>query len=317
MHGDRTGHAPAVSIVVPVFRSGPGVAALYERLRDVLDGIGARWDIILVDDASNDGTFAAMRALHAADPRVRILRFARNMGQQHATLEGLRRATGDYVVTLDDDLQNPPESIPDFLAAIDAGHDIAIGRIEGGKAHAATRNLGSRLVQRLASSILDKPRDLALSSYRCFSRRAATAIASHRGAHPYLPALMLSAAPPDRICNVPVPHHPRAAGRSQYTLRKLFRLASNLLFNHSLLPLRAMVAWGLLLSVASLVFAAYVLVDVLVNGSPVAGWPSLVVLVSFLSGNLLMCMGILGEYVGRLVAEAEHRDQSPVFEEWP
>jgi glycosyltransferase involved in cell wall biosynthesis len=305
-----------VSVVVPVFRSRDSLGALHARLRDVLDRIAEDWEIILVDDASNDGTFERMLELRASDPRVKLVRFARNMGQQHATVHGIRRSTGDYVLTLDDDLQNPPESIPDFIRAIDAGHDIVIGRITGGKEHAVLRNLASRTVQRLAARILDKPRDLALSSFRCFSRRAADAIGAFRGAHPYLPALMLGSVPRDRICNVAVPHHPRAHGRSQYTARKLLKLVSYLLVNHSSVPLRAMVAWGMLVSVASLAYAAFVIVDVVANGSRIAGWPTLAVLVSFMSGNILMSLGVLGEYVGRLVAENAHGGVPAVFEEY-
>jgi undecaprenyl-phosphate 4-deoxy-4-formamido-L-arabinose transferase len=112
-----------------------------------------------------------------------------------------------------------------------------------------------------------------------------------------------------------VPHHARADGGSGYTVRKLVKLSSYLLINHSAMPLRLMVAWGVLLSLASLCYAAFVVVDVLANGSPIAGWPTLAVLVAFMSGNILMSMGVLGEYVGRLVAESAHAGLPPVFEE--
>lgn len=305
----------SISVVVPVYRSGPILPALHERLSAVLSALTGAWEVILVDDASNDGTFDRMLEIHRRDPRVKAIRFARNMGQHYATLHGLRRCTGDYVLTLDDDLQNPPEEIPRFLARIDDGYDLVIGRIEGGKQHSFARNLASGAVQRLIARILGKPRSLALSSYRCMSRRAARGISSYSGAQAYLPALMLGAVPPDRICNIDVPHHPRMDGRSQYTLRKLLKLSSYLVVNHSSIPLRFVTAWGTFLSLASLAYAAYVVVDVLLTGSAVTGWPTLAVLVSFMSGNVLMCMGILGEYIGRLVSESARSGQSPVFEE--
>lgn len=305
----------SISVVVPVFRSGPMLVPLCERLSAVLSALTEDWEIILVDDASNDGTFEYMLKLHRADRRVKAVRFARNLGQHQATLYGLQLSEGDYVVTLDDDLQNPPEEIPRFVARIDDGYDLVIGKIEGGKRHSLLRNLASSMVQRLIGKILGKPRALALSSFRCMSRRAARAMASYSGAHAYLPALMLGAVPVDRICNIPVAHHPRLEGQSQYTLRKLLKLSSYLLVNHSSLPLRFVTAWGTLLSVASLVYAAFVVVDVLLNGSAVTGWPTLAVLVSFMSGNILMCMGILGEYIGRIVSENARTGQSPVFEE--
>lgn len=307
----------SISVVVPVYRSGPGLESLYGRLSTALDAIAGEWEIILVDDASGDGTYDIMCALHERDPRVRLVRFARNTGQHHATLCGLVRARGDLVFTLDDDLQNPPEEMPKFLAKIDEGFDLVIGRIEGGKKHGWYRNLSSRMLQRLIERILGKPRHIALSSYRCMTRRAAARMGAFTGAHVYLPALMFNSVPPERIANVPVEHHAREYGRSTYTLAKLLRLASYLLVNHSSMPLRIMAVWGLLVSTVSLGFAAYVAVDVLVNGSRVTGWPSIAVLVSFLSGNIMLCTGILGEYVGRLVEEGARTSPFPVFEERP
>ena len=257
-----------------------------------------------------------MLELHRRDPRVKAIRFARNMGQHYATLHGLRRCNGDYVLTLDDDLQNPPEEIPRFLAKIDEGYDLVIGRIGRGKQHSVLRNLASRAVQRLIGKILGKPRSLSLSSYRCMSARAAKGISSYTGAQPYLPALMLGSVPLDRICNLDIAHHQRSDGRSQYTLRKLLKLSSYLVVNHSSIPLRFVTAWGTLLSLVSVVYAGYVVLEVLVRGSSVSGWPTLVVIVSFMSGNILMCMGILGEYIGRIVTENARSGQSPVFEEY-
>lgn len=277
--------------------------------------LGSDWEIILVDDASNDGSFEEMRRLRAGDDRIKLVRLARNMGQHYATVCGLQRARGRYVLTLDDDLQNPPEAIPDFIAKIDEGYDLVIGQVAGRKGHAWSRNVASRIVQGLVGIILHKPKALTLSSYRCFSRRAADAVASYTGVQPYMPALMLGSVPADRITNLAVAHHPRAAGHSQYTVRKLFKLVSYLLINHSALPLRLVTAWGFLLSAASVLYAFYVVVGVVLRGSPVKGWPTLAVLVSFLSGSMLLGLGVVGEYIGRLVNESARAGQSPVFEE--
>lgn len=306
----------SISVVVPVFRSGPMLSVLYQRLSAVLSALTDRWEIVLVDDASNDGTFDHMLEIRRIDQRVKLIRFARNMGQHYATLHGLRRCSGDYVLTLDDDLQNPPEEIPRFIAKLDEGYDLVIGRIEGAKRHSILRNLASGAVQKLIGRILGKPPSLSLSSYRCMSARAARGISSYSGAQAYLPALIFGAVPLDRICNLDVAHHSRLDGRSQYTLRKLLKLSSYLVVNHSSIPLRFVTAWGTFLSIASLIYASYVVLDVLLTGSKVTGWPTLAVLVSFMSGNILMCMGILGEYIGRIVSERARMGQSPVFEEF-
>jgi len=280
-----------------------------------LDDISENWEIILVDDASNDDTFARMLSLREKDARVKLVRFARNMGQHHATLCGLQRASGDIVYTLDDDLQTPPEEMPKLLSAINKGYDLVIGRIGGDKKHSTARNFASNLVQWLVTLILGKPKSLALTSFRCMTRRALVGISSFSGAHPYMPALMLNAVPVDRITNVTVAHEHSARGGSTYTLSKLVKLASYLLINHSYLPLRFVTAWGFLLSALSLLFAVWVLLKALFFGSEVSGWPSLAIMVAFLSGNILMCMGILGEYVGRLVEENSRARQFPIFEE--
>lgn len=305
----------SISVVVPVYRSREQLSALHERVSTVLDRSEYSWEMILVDDASEDGTFDVMLELHRRDSRVRLVRFARNMGQQHATLCGLTKARGDCVITLDDDLQNPPEEIPRFVERLEQGYDLVIGRIEGEKKHHAYRNLGSRLVQSLASHIVGKPKDISLSSYRALSRRAVDMMAAYAGAHVYLPALMFMAVPANRITNIPVAHHDRYAGRSTYTPRKLLKLASYLLINYSNLPLRLATLWGFLVSAASLAYAAWVAASALLYGSPVTGWPTVVVLVSFLSGNIMLCLGVLGEYIGRLVQENARLAQFPVFEE--
>lgn len=305
----------SISVVIPVFRSAPILAELYQRLAAVLSPLASDWEIIFVDDASGDGTFERLVELRERDPRVKLVRFARNAGQHHATLCGLQRAAGELVFTMDDDLQNPPEEIPAFIARIDQGYDLVIGKITGGKRHSPLRNLASSAVQALVSLILNKPRELSLSSFRCMTRRTLSGMTSFTGKHVYIPALMLGSTPADRICNVPVSHHARFRGESNYTLRKLFKLFSYLLINHSYLPLRLVSVWGFALSVASIGYAFFIVVKALLFGVKVAGWPSLAVLVSFLSGNVLFGMGILGEYIGRLVDDSSHAAQFPVFEE--
>ena len=304
-----------ISVVVPVFRSERTLPALCARLSTVLAARAHDWEIILVDDGSDDGTWAAMQALRAGDPRLRLVRLARNTGQHAATLCGLQRARGEVVVTIDDDLQLAPEELPLFLERLDAGYDLVIGRIPGAKQHDAWRNLGSRAIGGLVQRIVGKPPGIALSSYRAMTRRAASRIAAYTGAHPYFPALMFGNVPPDRIANVDIAHAPRADGRSTYSLRKLLKLASYLLINHSYLPLRLLTGWGLLLSALSLSYAGWVAIGVLLHGSPIRGWASLAVLVTFLSGNVLLFLGVIGEYVGRLVEEASRSRQFPVFEE--
>ncbi len=311
---DRPLEVPSISVVVPVFRSAPLLPALVQRLKTALDGERRPWEIVLVDDASPDDSYAVMQQLRAADARVRIVQFARNQGQQHASLCGLHYARGDEVVTIDDDLQNPPEEIPRLLAKLREGHAAVIGRITD-KKHGWWRNAGSWLHQYLAERIIAKPRGLYLSSFRALSRLAVDRIVRYKGAHPHISALLLKSVPLAAIVNVDVDHAPRAIGGSTYSLRKLLKTASFLLINHSYIPLRFMTVWGFVLSVLSVLFAAYVVARVLFFGELAPGWPSLSVLIAFLCGNILMALGIVGEYLGRLVEEYSLTEQFPIHRE--
>ena len=311
---DQSPESPYISIVVPVFRSSPLLPSLVQRLKRAVDAEGRPWEIILIDDASPDESFAVMRQLRTGDQRVRIVQFARNHGQQHATLCGLNYARGAEVVTIDDDLQNSPEEITALLAKLREGYAAVIGRITD-KRHGWWRNLGSRANQYLAGRILGKPRNLYLSSFRALSRQAVDRIIRYKGAHPHISALLLKSVPAAAIVNVDVSHAPRTVGASTYSLRKLVKTASFLLINHSYIPLRFMIGWGLVLSFLSLLFAVFVVVTVLFFGQSLPGWPSLSVLIAFLSGNILMALGILGEYLGRLVEEYSIADQFAIHRE--
>ncbi len=303
-----------ISVVVPVYRSAALLPHLAQRLKTVLEAQGRPGEINMVDDASPDGSYAVMRELRAQDARVRIVQLARNQGQQHATLCGLNYARGDEVVTIDDDLQNPPEEIAPLLARLREGHAAVIGRIID-KRHGWWRNAGSRVHQALAERIIGKPRGLYLSSFRALSRAAVERLVRYKGAHPHISALLLKSVPAAAVVNLDVRHDARRIGTSSYSLRKLVKTASFLLLNHSYIPLRFMVAWGFFLSALSLLFAAWVVVRVLFFADSVQGWPSLAVLVAFLSGNILMALGVVGEYLGRLVEEFSVSEQFSIHRE--
>lgn len=307
------GAQPDVSLVVPVYMNAAGLKEFYRRVSKVMDAQPGSWEMVMVDDGSTDGSYAVLQGLRAADPRVKLIQFGHNHGQHHAILCGLQHSRGRMVITLDDDLQNPPEEIPRFLAALGQGHHIVIGKIVSEKKHSWFRNLGSRTVQMLTSTILGKPRHLTLSSYRGLSREAVDAISAYKGVHPYLPALILGCVPTAAIANIPVRHDPRYSGQSTYSLRKLFKLASYLLINHSVIPLRFMVYWGTIMSVGSLVYAVYVITLVILGHGGIAGWASLAVLISFFSGNILLALGVLGEYIGRLVQQSDANIQFYIF----
>ena len=305
--------ATGVSVVVPVYRSAQTLPQLVERLQTVLSGLSRPWEVVFVNDASPDDSGEVLESLRKDHANLTIITLSANCGQHRAIFHGIREARHATIITLDDDLQTPPEEIPRFLDKLAEGFEVVIGSPQV-KAHAGWRNLGSRLHLALVSRILQKPKGLVLSSYRALGPGAVAVLRRHAGVSVYLPALILRSAPRPKITNITVAHHPRQHGQSGYSLRKLLSLASRLLIDHSVIPLRFTVAWGLLLSLMSIGYAGYLVARfALLGHQSVQGWTSLMVVVSFLFGNLFIAIGVLGEYIGRLVREVSSTQGYEVF----
>lgn len=307
----------SITVVVPVFNSKRSLRDFYKRCSDVLNTISSDWEIVMVDDASSDESWMVLGEIRELDQRVRAIRLAHNHGQQHATLCGLGYAKKDYVITIDDDLQCFPEDIPLFIDQLKAGKEAIIGRIaRDGKQHSWWRNFASGINQQFAGKIIGKPKDLSLSSYRAMTKRVAERLVAYKGAHPHIAALLFKSVPVSCIGNVDIRHATRGdGGATSYSLPKLVKTFSYLLINHSYLPLRFMIGWGVAISLVSLAFALWVMLQGIFFGYATSGWASLAVLISFLSGNILLALGVVGEYLGRLVEEASSITQFSVFEE--
>lgn len=221
----RSGAIGRVSVVVPVYRSSRTLPALCARTAAVLDGMAIDWEMVLVDDASPDDTGRVAEAIAAADPRVRVLRNRCNLGQHRTTVVGIRQASGDTVVTIDDDLQQLPESIPLLLGALRDGREVAIARFAS-PAHAWWRRAGSALLAR-AMRMQRRTDGLAVTSFKALRRdatRRLLAAVPETGPF-YFGTVLLHTTPVEHIVNVDVPHHPRAGGRSGYRTAALVRMA--------------------------------------------------------------------------------------------
>ena len=224
--------SPEFTVVVPVYNSSQSLEELYERLQKVLSSLSQAWEIILVDDASSDSSFQVMEGLRERDSRVQIIRFCRNHGQHSALMCGLKYSRGQFVFTLDDDLQHPPEEFPKLLEGMKEGYQVVIGRYDV-KRHSAYRNLGSRLVNRLISILTRKPTHLALTNIKLLSRKAVDAITAFRGEKFYLAMVLFDAIPASSVCNVDVRHQEREYGASGYTFWKSLKLMSYILIYHT------------------------------------------------------------------------------------
>jgi undecaprenyl-phosphate 4-deoxy-4-formamido-L-arabinose transferase len=269
-------------------------------------------EIVLVNDDSPDDSLEVCSALiDKARVPITLVCLTRNYGEHNAVMVGLRHANGAHVITMDDDLQNPPEEVERLLVfAQRTGHDVVYTYYED-KQHAVWRNFGSRFTNRVADFVLEKPRGLYLSSFRCMSAFVVREIIRYQGPFPYIDGLILQVT--HNIGRVMVRHLPRAAGRSNYTLRRLLRLWTSMFVNFSVMPLRISTITGFILSGLGAFGGAMVVAEALLY-SPPAGWASLMAAVLLLSGVQLVILGIVGEYLGRLYLTANGKPQSVVKE---
>jgi undecaprenyl-phosphate 4-deoxy-4-formamido-L-arabinose transferase len=298
----------ALSIVIPVYNGAASIGELVEAL-ETLDIPGGH-EIVLVNDGSPDNSLAICREIIArARIPITLIDHARNFGEHNAVMTGLRHTRGAHVINMDDDLQNPPEEVTRLLAyAQETGADVIYTYYDE-KQHAGWRNLGSQFTNWVASFVLDKPKGLYLSSFRCMSAFVVREITRYEGPFPYIDGLILQVT--QKIDRLLVRHLPRAVGRSNYTLRRLLRLWMSMFINFSVMPLRISTLTGFALSVIGALGGLAAIIEALFFATP-AGWASLFVAVLLLSGVQLMILGIVGEYLGRLYLTANRKPQSVV-----
>ena len=299
---------PHLSIVIPLFDAALTLPALYQELSAL--EIAGGFELILVNDGSRDETEAiALKLTRESRIPMTFLSLSRNFGEHNAVLAGLRASRGHYVVTMDDDLQNPPSEVLKLLAISEAEQRDVVYAIYERKEHAWWRNLGSRLTNIIADYVVEKPRKLYLSSFRCMTRLVADEVAKSRTPYPYIDGLIFQIT--QNAGAVPVRHVGRGQGRSGYTFRKLVRLWMSMLVNFSVLPLRLMTFAGIVTSVLGFLAVIEVLLEHLLKKNP-TGWSSLMAAILLLSGTQLLLLGIMGEYVGRIYLGISDKPQSVV-----
>lgn len=288
------------SVVIPVYKSAKIVANTVEQVRDFFRSRCLRFEVILVNDGSPDASWDVISGLARTHPEVVAIDLLKNYGQHHANLCGFREAKGDFVITMDDDLQNPPEDIAKLIETVRQGYDLVVGRFDT-KQHSFIRRLGSKLVGALNRKIFNVQDDLVLSNFRIVRCEVVDRVCRDNSFAPYVPGLLLKYS--SRRCNVLVRHLPRAEGKSNYTWRKILRLVATLLFNHSSIPLRYSAAFGFVVAGGSFILSLFFLIDAMINGTKAPGWASLVVLMSFFNGVLILILSVIGEYMIRVLRE--------------
>ncbi len=290
------------SIIVPCYKSGAWLEELVTRLEGVMSPLG-KYEIILVNDKSPDDiTWPNIVKLANANVNVRGLDMLYNVGQFRASLCGIEKAIGDYIITLDDDLQHPPEEIPKLVREIQLHPelDCIMGRYDS-KKHSFIRNIGSRLFHRLLNFLYHKDGSVVTTSFRIMTARFAHVLVSYRCASPQLGPLITGLS--NKICNITVEHHPRPHGKSGYGFFRCVKETYQSIINASVFPLRLFSIIGGLASLSAFAISAFYFIRWMIYQSRVPGYTSLILTISFFSGLLLLGIGILGEYIGRLLGE--------------
>ena len=294
------------SVIVPVYNSEKTLVELHERLEAVFSKMGKTYEIIYINDCSRDDSLTVLQELYEKNDHVVVIDLLRNFGQQNALMCGFNYCSGRYVITLDDDLQNPPEEIENLYVKIEEGFDAVFGapvKKEAG----AYKNLGSYFIRKLCHKIFKIQNDLRFSSFRIIRKNIIDEIKDMKTPFPYISGMLLSIT--TSITNITVQHHPRKAGASGYTLKKLVKLAFNLLINYSSLPLRYAGFAGLAVSFVSFIIGIVIIIRKLVIGGILPGWTSIMVLISFYNALILIIFFFLGEYLSRFLREVTNEKQ--------
>lgn len=303
---------PRFSVVIPVYNEEENLETLFRRLTLVMDGLGQAYEIIFTNDGSADRSGEILRTLYAQRPDVvRVIDFNGNFGQHMAIMAAFERVRGEVVVTLDADLQNPPEEIPKLLAMIEQGHDV-VGGYRKNRQDTWFRRNASRMINAIRARITHiQMRDQGCM-LRAYHRRVIDQIASSGEVSTFIPALAYSfAAYPAEI---EVEHAERARGESKYSLYSLVRLNFDLMTGFSIVPLQLFTLIGFLVSLASILFVVYLFIRRLIVGPEVQGVFTLFAIMYFLVGIGIMGLGIIGEYIGRIYQEVRRRPRFVIRE---
>jgi undecaprenyl-phosphate 4-deoxy-4-formamido-L-arabinose transferase len=298
----------ALSVVIPVYNGAATIGRVIEALATL--PIAASMEVVLTYDSSPDNSLEVCLALAEAGALpITVVEHARNYGEHNAVMTGLRHARGAYIVTMDDDLQNPPEEVQALYEHAAAGDYDVVYTWYDKKEHAGWRNWGSQFTNWVAGQLMDKPKGLYLSSFRCMSQFVAAEITKNAGPFPYIDGLILQVT--QKIGTLKVKHLARAEGQSNYTLARLLRLWLSMALNFSAIPLRAATLLGLAMGAIGFIALAIVLVEALF-GEPPTGWASTMAIVLTVSGVQLLMLGVIGEYLGRMFLTINQRPQSTV-----
>ena len=301
-----------VSFVIPCYRSEQTIPHVVDEIRTTMMGINKyEYEIVLVNDCSPDNTFEVIRSLCTADERITGISLAKNFGQHAALMAGFRQAQGDIVVCLDDDGQTPADEVGKLLAKIEEGADVVYAKYDH-KQHSAFRNFGSHVNELMTRMMLGKPKELFISSYFATRKFIIDEVVRYENSYPYVIGLVLRAT--KNIVNVNVNHREREVGASGYTLKKLLGLWFNGFTSFSVQPLRIATIVGGSCAALGFLYAIYTIIKKFVNPAVPLGFSSLMSVILFIGGMLMIMLGLIGEYIGRIYITLNNSPQYVIRE---
>ena len=287
-----------VSFVIPCYRSEHTVTSVVDEVRRTMPTLPQYdYEIVLVNDCSPDGTFRVIRELAENDARITAVDLAKNFGQHAALMAGFHHCAGEIVVCLDDDGQTPADEVGKLLSKLEEGYDVVYASYDH-KQHASWRNWGTKLNNKMTEIMLGKPKELSIPSYLAARRFVIDEMLSYTHCYPYVDGLILRTT--RSICNVPVTHRAREDGESGYTLVKLIGLWMNGFTSFSVKPLRIASYCGAAAAVAGFIYFIIILIKHFVDSSIPEGWASTMAMMMLLGGVVLLVLGMIGEYIGRI-----------------
>lgn len=301
-----------ISFVIPCYRSEKTLEPVVKEIRDTMQGMTAyEYDIILINDCSPDETFAVIERLCREYDNITGIDLAKNFGQHAALMAGLRQSDGDIVVCLDDDGQTPANEVGSLINEIENGRDVVYASYAS-KKHNAFRNFGTRMNDLMTRVMLGKPKELRITSYFAARRFVVDSMLEYGNSYPYVIGLVLRTT--GNISNVPVTHRSREFGTSGYTMKKLLGLWFNGFTAFSILPLRVATVTGAVFAGSGFIYGIYTIIKKFVNPNVPLGFSSLMAALVFIGGMLMVMLGLIGEYIGRIYISINNSPQYVIRE---
>ena len=301
-----------VSFVIPCYRSSQTIGGVVEEIDTAMKGLaGSKYEIVLINDASPDDTFEVIRTLCTGRRDICGVNLAKNFGQHAALMAGFRHARGDVVVCLDDDGQTPAGEVGKLLDKLEEGYDVVYAKYAH-KQHSLFRNFGSRINDRMTRIMLGKPKELYISSYFVMKKFVAEELIRYENPFPYVIGLVLRTT--KKIANVEVTHREREIGTSGYTLGKLLGLWFNGFTAFSIKPLRIATVIGVASACGGFLYGIYTIVKKFVNPAVPVGFSAMMAALVFFCGLILMMLGMIGEYIGRIYISMNNSPQYVIRE---